>query len=68
MAISPPPPFIFQETLSHYILSVILSFREGVTDSGVKFLDLKVGDLMSHDIMRIETKQVRLVGIYAQTT
>lgn len=49
------------ETIRKYPFSQILSTRRYKSDANVNYLDMKLGDLLVQQILRIETDQVGLI-------
>ena len=55
---------LLQEVFLEHPFHKILSTRRYVNDSGIQFLDIKVGDLMVHRILRIESDQVGYLCLF----
>jgi len=54
--------FCFQETLTHYPFSEVISTRKVKSEDGTLFLDMKCGNLMQQRITRLQTDQAHEIS------
>jgi len=52
----------FQETLTHYPFSEVISTRKVKSEDGTLFLDMKCGNLMQQRITRLQTDQAHEIS------